>query len=309
MSAARDVCVLGSLNMDLVVRAPRLPQAGETLLGGPFGANPGGKGANQAVAAARMGASVAMIGCVGDDAHGVELARTLGVEGVDTAHVLRREHTASGVALITVSAVGENTIVVAAGANASLTPGDVERAADAIRTSRVLVMQLEIPLECVARAAHIARGAQVRVLLNAAPARELPRELLAAIDVLVVNEVEARTLLRADENANAEQLGRALVDLGVPTVVVTLGGRGANAFTSRKFVRQRAFEVAAVDTTAAGDAFVGALASSFVRGDELELALRTGCAAGALAATVHGAIASLPRRADVERTLAATAGS
>jgi ribokinase len=149
----------------------------------------------------------------------------------------------------------------------------------------------------------------VRVLLNAAPARELPRELLAAIDVLVVNEGEARTLLRADDKANAEQLGRALVDLGVCTVVVTLGARGAIAVDSRKVVRQRAFEVAAVDTTAAGDAFVAALAASFVRGDELELAVRTGCAAGALAATVHGAIASLPRRADVERTLAATAGS
>jgi ribokinase len=295
--------------MDLAVRAPRLPRAGETLLGGPFGANPGGKGANQAVAAARMGAKIAMIGCVGDDAHGRELTDALRAEDIDTAHVVRRADCANGVAMITVAAGGENTIVVAAGANATLTPSDVERAGDAIRSSRMLVMQLETPLECVVRAAQIARDARVRVLLNAAPARELPRDLLAVLDFLVVNEGEARALLGEHRGASAEQIGRALLELGVGTAVVTLGERGAIAADLRRLVIQPAFAVRAVDTTAAGDAFVGALAASLVRGDELELAVRTGCAAGALAATVHGAIASLPRRADVERLLAATAGS
>jgi len=308
MGSRRDVCVLGSLNIDLVVRAPRLPRAGETLLGGPFGAHPGGKGANQAVAAARMGASVALIGCVGDDAHGAELGEVLEREYIDTTHLTRRANTASGVALITVAAAGENTIVVASGANATLTSSDVERAAGAIRSSRMLVMQLESPLDCVVRAADIAREARVTVLLNAAPARELPRELLAALDVLVVNEGEARALLREQSGASPERTARALVDLGARAAVVTLGARGAIAAGAHGVVQQDAFVVEAIDTTAAGDAFVGALAASLARGDALELALRIGCAAGALAATAHGAIASLPRRAEVERLLA-TAGS
>ena len=293
------ICVLGSINMDLVVHAPRFPAPGETLLGGPFETFPGGKGANQAVAAARLapaGEGVGLIGCVGDDAHGVELRDVLRREGVDVSGVLQRPGTATGVGVITVSSSGENQIVVASGANATLSPEDVERCAEAIAGARVLVLQLEIPLDSNRCAARIAASSGTRVVLNAAPAAKLPDDLLAAVDVLVVNEIEAR-MLAGDEDSPVGELVRALRARGPRTVIATLGERGALCAGAGGAIEQPAHAAVAVDTTAAGDAFVGALAVALHEGRAMESALALACAAGSLAVARAGAIPSLPDRA------------
>ncbi len=226
---AGKVTVVGSLNMDLIIQARRIPRPGETILGGTYHTAPGGKGANQAVAAARMGAEVAMIGRVGRDAFGAALRENLGLAGVDARYVVKDPGSATGVALIVVDASGENTIVVASGANMDLTPADVEAAAGAITNSDVLLLQLESPLEVVRRAAQIAHAAEVTVVLNPAPARPLPADLLKAIDVLIPNESETALLtgLPIDSDHACEQAAHRLLAQGVRTVVLTLGERGA----------------------------------------------------------------------------------
>jgi len=298
------ICVVGSLNMDLVVRSPRLPAPGETLIGGHFATSPGGKGANQAVAAARMGAVVSMIGAVGDDSHGRALLATLTEEGVDASAVRTAPDTATGVALITVSQHdalnsprGENTIVVASGANATVTPADIDAAAAIIAETDTLVMQLECPVETVTRAAEVAKDKGVTVILNAAPARALPMDLLTLVDVLVVNRVEAETVAR----------GRELDSLGVQTVVVTRGGEGATIIRRMGERHVSAFAVSVIDSVGAGDAFVGAFATRWAEHQVASMlddagisdAMCWACAAGALATTRPGAIPALPRRAEV----------
>jgi ribokinase len=295
------ICVLGSLNLDLVVRAPRLPRGGETLLGGPFASFPGGKGANQAVAAARMGASVGLIGAVGRDAYGAELLGALEENRVDTANVMRRADAPSGVALITVDAQGENHIVVAPGANATLTPRDIEQASGAIERSDLLLAQLEVPLPALERAFAIAREARIGTMLNAAPARELPRGLLEQVDVLLVNEGEARALVRGGESW--DELVRKLQDLGPRSVVLTLGARGAIWRSGEETVQQDGLRVEVVDTTACGDAFAGAFAAATGHAKDPAERLRWACAAGALAATKAGAIPSLPSGGEVREFL------
>lgn len=295
------ILVLGSLNMDLVVRAPRLPVAGETVLGGPFGRFPGGKGANQALAAARLGGEVALIGRVGDDDDGKQLRAGLEAEGVDVERVRAVPDGATGVALITVDERGENTIVVAPGANA-LVPADALDGA----VARWLVVQLEIPIGGVARALRTARDAGTATLLNAAPAADLGPDVLRAVDVLVVNQGEAARLAGRPETTAPDQLARALCAIGCGTAVVTLGADGAIAFDGQRELRQPAFPVAAIDAVAAGDAFVGALAVCLDRGLPLDEALRFACAAGALATTRAGAQPSLPTRTAVASLLAAS---
>jgi ribokinase len=307
---AASICVVGSLNVDLVCHADRLPRAGETLLARSFATHPGGKGANQAVAAARAAArpgSVSMIGAVGDDAHGAQLLAALGREDVDVSAVAVRRGSPSGIALITVDARGENHVVVASGANATLAAADVERAAARVRSSRLVLAQLETPLAALAAAQGIARRHGARVLLNAAPARALPASLFAGVDLLVANEGEAQVLCGAEEGSDPERLARELAALGPRTVVLTLGARGALAVEDGRTCACPAFDVRAVDTTAAGDAFAGALAVSIVEEEPLERALRFACAAGALAVTRAGAIPSLPRREEL-RALALRAG-
>jgi len=297
-----SICVVGSLNMDLVCQVERLPRAGETLLARSFAAHPGGKGANQAVAAARAAAgpgSVSLIGAVGDDDHGAQLLAALEGEGVDVSGVAVRRAQASGVAQILVDARGENHIVVASGANATLAAADVERSAAAIRSSRLVLAQLETPLAAIEAAQAVARRHGARFVLNAAPARALPASLLAAIDLLVVNEGEAQVLCGAEAGTDPERLARELAALGPRAVVLTLGARGALAVEDGRTLACPAFEVRAVDTTAAGDAFVGALAAAIVEDEPLERALRLACAAGGLAATRAGAIPSLPRREEL----------
>lgn len=296
------IVVVGSLNMDLVVRAPRLPRPGETLSGGPFATYPGGKGANQAVAAARLGAQVAMVGRVGEDAFGSELAGVLAAAGVDASEVRVAPGTASGVALIAVEDGGQNMIVIAPGANAALDAAAVQAAAPLISSCRALLLQLESPLPAVTAAARLARAAGATVIFNPAPAPAgpLPPDLLASVDYIAPNETEAAALLGDDVPADPLDLARALRErLGVPAAVVTLGERGAALADASGAVLQPAFPVRAVDATAAGDAFIGGFAAALVAGLPPSEALRWGCAAGALATTRPGAQASLPTRAEL----------
>lgn len=286
------VTVVGSANMDLVVTAATLPAPGETVLGDGFATIPGGKGANQAVAAARAGARCAFVGAVGDDPFGVQLRDSLAAAGVDTDR-LRTLDGPSGVALIAVDAAAENLIVVAPGANGRLVGLDeADRAV--IAAADVLLCQLEVPLATVAAAAGAARAGGTTVVLNAAPARAVDPELLSTVDVLVVNEGEAATI------AGRPGPPEALLDL-VPRVVMTLGAAGA-AYADRDGRRLTvpAPTVDAVDTTAAGDAFTGALAVALAEGRPVADALRWACAAGAACARTHGASTALPTRAEIQ---------
>lgn len=300
-----QVTVVGSLNMDLVARAPRMPRPGETIIGGEFRTVPGGKGANQAVAAARLGAQVSMVGRVGRDAFAGSLLDNLSAEGVDHAFVAQDPEAATGVALIVVDDAGENSIVVASGANGHLSTVDVDAAEPSIAEADVLLLQLESPLDAVTRAAEVAHARGVTVILNPAPARPLLDELLALVDVLVPNESEAALLtdVSVDDRDAVEERVRALRRLGVDTVILTLGERGALLARGDEIECFPAFEVTPVDTTAAGDAFVGGFAVALAEGKAPSEAVRWGNAAGALTATKMGAQPSLPGRRAVERLL------
>ncbi len=300
------ITVVGSLNMDLVVRAPRIPRPGETIIGGDFRQVPGGKGANQAVAAARLGARVSMVGRVGRDAFSQTLLENLASDGIDHTFVTQDPEAATGVALIVVEDAGQNSIVVASGANVRLSPDDVDAAEAAVGRADVLLLQLESPLETVSRAAEMAHAHRVPVILNPAPARPLPASLLSLVDVLVPNESETALLsdLPVADRAQAEAAAAALLELGVGTVILTLGERGALLARADGARHVPAFEVAPVDTTAAGDAFVGGLAVALAEGRALAEAVRWGNAAGALATTRAGAQPSLPTRRAVAELLA-----
>ena len=300
------VTVVGSLNMDLVVRSSRIPQPGETIIGGEFRTVPGGKGANQAVAAARMGAEVSMVGRLGQDAFAQPLLENLSAAGIDHTFVMQDSGAATGVALIVVDDAGENSIVVASGANMRLSPADVDAAASSITTADVLLLQLENPLETVSRAAELARQHGVRVILNPAPARPLPEKLLSLVDVLIPNETEAALLTGLPVSAKEEAAvaAAAIQGLGVGSVILTLGERGAFLAQGEATQSIVAFEVTPVDTTAAGDAFVGGFAVALAEGRSMAEAVRWGNAAGALATTKLGAQPSLPTRAAVEALLA-----
>jgi ribokinase len=285
------VVVVGSANMDLVAVAPTLPRPGETVLGTDFVTVPGGKGANQAIAAARAGGSSAFLGAIGSDSFGVTLRARIAASGVDTSHI-RVVYGTSGVAVIMVNAEGENSIVVTPGANRALT-ALTEPELAAVRHADVMVAQLEIPVETVAQAAATARTAGTRVVLNAAPVQPLPPALLDAVDLLVVNEVEARAIIDGDDFP-------ALLS-AVPRVVVTRGAEGA-WYGDRDGTDRRvpAFRVATVDSTAAGDAFTGALAVAWGEGRDLVDAVRWACAAGAACVRRVGASVSLPQRAEID---------
>ncbi|MGW2625961.1 ribokinase [Micromonospora taraxaci] len=291
------VAVVGSANMDLVAMAPALPRPGETMLGTDFVMVPGGKGANQAVAAARAGASCAFLGAIGSDAFGVTLKARIAAAGVDTSH-LRVVYGTSGVALVMVNAQGENAIMVTPGANDALV-GLTEDELATVRAADVLVAQLEIPVSTVTAAAVAARAAGTRVILNAAPARDLPPELLASVDLLVVNEGEARTLA-----GRGREEPRALLDL-TPRAVLTLGGEGA-WYVDRDGteVHVPAVPVDVVDSTAAGDAFTAALAVGWGEGRDLVDAVRWASAAGAACVRKLGASVALPQRAEIDELYA-----
>lgn len=288
------VVVVGSLNCDLVTRAPRRPARGETLTGSGFETFVGGKGANQAIAAARAGASVSMVGRVGDDPFASVIEGKLAEAGVDARFVVRDRGSRTGVADILVEDSGDNSIVVVPLANGRLCAADVEAAGALFEGARVVLLQLEVPLEAVAAAARAAKAAGATVILNPAPAAPLPAGLLADVDWLTPNETELALLAPGEPDAAV----RALLARGPSHVVVTLGDQGAR--WSGDPAPIPAFRVPVVDTTAAGDAFCGALAAALARGAAPREALRFASAAGALACTKLGAEPSLPHRADVE---------
>ncbi len=293
------IVVLGSLNMDLVVTVPRLPRPGETVLGQRLGSYPGGKGANQSVAAARLGGQVAMVGRVGDDAFGASLIKNLESNGVDASGVEQDPGTPTGAALIYVEDGGQNMIAVAPGANARLDTTDVQRAAARLQPGDVLVMQLEIAIAVVEQATLAARRAEALLLLNAAPAQRLEPEILRQLDALVVNEREAGAL--ADHEDSAQDAAAALHASGPKLVIVTLGPGGSLYCDSTGVNRVEPFQVQATDATGAGDAFMGAFAVGIARRLETKNAIRFANAAGAAATTALGAQAALPGLDDLRR--------
>lgn len=295
-----SIVVVGSLNMDLVVFAPRHPQIGETLVGKEFGTFLGGKGANQAVAAARLGAMVRMVGRVGADPHGDTLLRALAKEGVDTTYVLRESHAPTGVALVTVDNSGRNTIVIVPGANGHLSVEDISSAEGAFKGAALLLLQLECPLKVVAYAAEVAQRHGVRVILNPAPAQPLDPELLKRVDYLIPNQTELALLTHLDGVSEAVDQLRAR---GVHRIVVTLGQEGALVAEGDHHTILPAYPVPMVDSTAAGDAFVGGFAVALSEGHSILEAARWGNAAGAVAVTRVGAQASLPTRGEMEALL------
>jgi len=302
------IVVVGSSNTDMVAKAARIPAPGETVLGGAFVMAAGGKGANQAVAAARLGAEVSLVARLGADALGDEAVAGYRRDGILTDLIVRDPDRPTGVALILVDDKGENSITVALGANEALSPDDIDRAADRIRAADAVVMQLEVPLVAAERAAAIAAAAGVPVILDPAPAPDggLPASLLQNVSCLKPNESEAERLtgIPVGDTASAERAARALQELGPRTVIVTLGGQGAVVVDEGGARHVPAFRVTAVDTTAAGDAFTGALATALAAGVALPEAVRQAAAAGAVAATRMGAQPSLPTRGEWEAFLA-----
>jgi ribokinase len=296
-AADPEVAVVGSLNLDLVVRVARLPGPGETVSGDDVFRNPGGKGANQAVAAARLGRRVAMVGRVGDDDAGRELLGSLEADAVDTTQVRVVAGVPSGIALITVSEDGENQIVVSPGANARLTPDDVGQAGAALGAAAVTLLQLEVPLEAVAAAARAAGGT---VVLNPAPVRDLPEDLLAEVDVLVPNRVELAQLAGGAEPGTVAEATRLAGRLPARAVVVTLGADGCLVIEGGDTTHVPAVPVRAVDTTAAGDAFCGGLADALAGGATLEDAARRAVRVAAASCLRPGAQASLPTPGDLQ---------
>ena len=302
------IVVVGSSNTDMVVKAARIPAPGETVLGGAFVMAAGGKGANQAVAAARLGAEVTLVARLGADPLGDEAIEGYQKDSILTDLIVRDPDRPTGVALILVDAHGENSITVALGANEALLPDDVERAADRIRAADAVVMQLEVPLAAVEQAAAIARAAGVPVILDPAPAPDggLPEALLRNVTCLKPNESEAERLtgISVSDLASAERAARALQELGPRTVIITLGSQGAIVVDEAAVHHVPAYRVTAVDTTAAGDAFTGAFATAVGAGAALVEAVRRAAAAGALAATRMGAQPSLPTQAEWEAFIA-----
>jgi ribokinase len=296
-----NILVVGSLNADLVVRAPRFPQPGETISGDDLNIIPGGKGANQAVAAARLGANVSMLGRVGKDDFGDLLLENLKQNKVDSTPIQRAD-SSTGTAIIIVDASGQNSIVLSAGANGKVSIADVDIA---FTNYQLLLLQLEIPLPTVLRAAQRAKENNARVVLNPAPAKELPNELIALADFIIPNETELSFLTKQNVSdiASAESAARDLLERGAKNVIVTLGSKGALIVNTETCKQVDTYQVDVVDTTAAGDAFIGGFATSVLENKTLEEAVRFGCACGALATTKFGAQPSLPTKAEVDKLI------
>jgi ribokinase len=302
-----SIVVVGSSNTDMIIQLDRIPRPGETILGGEFTTAAGGKGANQAVGAARAGGNVTFVARVGQDMFGNQAITGFKRDGICVDHVLRDKAAPSGVALIFVAKDGENSIAVAGGANAKLVPADVKKATRAIRSAAVLVMQLETPLETVQAAAEIAVKAGVRVILNPAPSQPLPDKLLKLVSILTPNEHEAELLtgIKVADEAAAAKATDKLRARGVQTVILTLGPRGAFIADANGKQLVPGFKVKAVDTTAAGDIFNGSLAVALAEGKPLPAAVRFANAAAALSVTKLGAQPSAPTRKEIEKFLKA----
>lgn len=298
-----NVVVVGSLNMDLVTRAQRLPRGGETLVGESFVTVPGGKGANQAVAAARLGAQVAMVGCVGDDAYGQQLRQALADEQIDCQAVSIAAGVSSGVALIVVDAASQNAIVIVAGGNGQLLPESVQRFDALLQNAEVIICQLEVPMATVAYTLERGRALGKTVILNPAPVSgPLPVEWFANIDYLIPNESEAEALsgLPVNDLDSARAAATRLLGMGVGKVIVTLGAQGALFADGQGFRHFSAPVVQPLDTTAAGDTFVGGFAAALARGEQEGAAIAFGQRAAALSVTRAGAQPSIPHLAELQ---------
>lgn len=297
----KGIAVVGSSNTDMIISMGRIPKPGETIIGGDFAMAAGGKGANQAVAAARAGGRVSFIARVGDDLFGEQAIRGFAADGIDVRHVQKDDSAPSGVALIFVGGDGENSIGVASGANARLSADDIEQAREAIQSAGVLLVQLEIPIETV-RAAVLAAARDARVILNPAPAQPLDDDLLGRVSILTPNETEAALLtgLEVQDEAGAALAAEALRRRGPEIVIITLGAKGALVSDASGTRLVPAFSVDPVDTTAAGDVFNGALAIALSEDRPLDEAVRFANAAAAISVTRPGAQPSAPRRPEID---------
>jgi len=299
------IVVVGSSNTDMIIKLKKIPRPGETLLGGEFSIAAGGKGANQAVAAARVGGDVSFIACVGEDMFGKEAIECFVNDGINVDYVNKIEQSPSGVAMLFVDEKGENSIAVASGANAQLSPTHIHQAKDTIVSAEILVMQLETPIETVSAAAQLASDNGVKVILNPAPACPLEDEILKNISILTPNEIEAEFLtgIKVKNEKSANDAALSLLNRGIQTVIITLGVQGVFVATSDIQKVVPSFNVESVDTTAAGDVFNGALAVSLAENRLLSDSVRFANAAAALSVTKLGAQPSAPKRNEVEKLL------
>ena len=297
----KKILVIGSSNTDMVIKADRLPLPGETVIGGRFFMNPGGKGANQAIAAARLGGKVTLICKTGNDIFGKQSVELFKSEGINTNYLFSDTKNPSGVALITVDANGENCIVVASGANASLSPADIEIARAEVEQSDIVLMQLEIPIETVEFAAAMASKKGGKVILNPAPARTLSEKLLKSLYMITPNKGEAEMLsgIKVTDWESAKRAADVIRAKGVNIVVVTLGSLGALIAENNKYYQVEAYKVDAVDTTAAGDTFSGALCVALSEGKSIVDSVKFAAKASALTVTKMGAQSSIPHRTEL----------
>ncbi|MFM1692327.1 ribokinase [Aeromonas salmonicida] len=299
--------VLGSVNADHVLRVPHFPRPGETLTGHSYQVVPGGKGANQAVAAARLGAPVSFIARIGDDAIGQQMHQGFEQDGIDVSAVELDETLPTGIAIIYVSDEGENSIGISAEANSALSPAMVKRHEAMIADAHTLLLQLEVPLESVFEAAKLARSHGTRVVLNPAPARPLPAELLALVDLITPNQTEAELLtgVKVSDEASAAQAADRFHQMGISDVMITLGSQGVYCSNAKQRQLIPGFRVEAVDTTAAGDTFNGALLAAELAGADFNAAVRFAHGAAALSVTKFGAQSSIPSKVEVDAFLLA----
>ena len=296
------IVVAGSSNTDMVIKTKHIPAPGETVLGGTFFMNAGGKGANQAVAAARLGGNVIFICKTGDDIFGRQAFQLFNDEGINTRFILTDAEYPSGVALITVDEHAENCIVVASGANAALHPSDLQQAITIIEEADILLVQLEIPIKTVEYIVAIAAAKKVKVILNPAPACTLPDELLKNISIITPNETEAEKLtgIKVTDLKTAEQAARILQDKGIEVIIITLGAFGAVVLYENSVTHIQGYKVEAIDTTAAGDVFNGALVVALSEGNAIHDAVKFACKAAAISVTRLGAQASAPYKEELE---------
>lgn len=301
----QSIVVIGSSNTDMVVKTSRLPVPGETILGGQFFMNAGGKGANQAVAAARLGGHVSFVAKVGNDLFGREAVDGFKKEGIDTSSIIVDQHNPSGVALITVDDKAENCIVVAPGANAALSIDDIEAASTKIQSASWILMQLEVPINVIEYMVSIAAQKGIPVILNPAPACPLSDELLRSLSIITPNEKEAQMLTGIDvtDETSAKEAAKSLEAKGIKTVIITMGAKGALVLHQQVFTMIPSPTVNAVDTTAAGDVFNGALVTALSENIDIQDAVRFACEAAAISVTRLGAQASAPYRQELYQTI------
>ncbi|MEG2787863.1 MAG: ribokinase [Romboutsia sp.] len=296
----KKICVIGSLNMDLVVKVDTMPKGGQTLIGSDFKEVPGGKGANQAVAMARLGANISMIGKVGSDSFGKIMINALKGDNVDTKYI-DVENGPTGVALITVDKNAENSIVVAPGANYKVDKSYIDKNIEAIENSEIVVLQLETPLKTIKYALKKSKELDKYTILNPAPAVKLEDELIANVDLLTPNETELEIISGVEINCEEDILkaAKVMIEKGVKELIVTLGSKGSLYINKEKSIFKKAYKVEAVDTTAAGDSYTGALSVAFANGKDVEEAMDFASKVGALSVMKEGAQSSLPTLNDV----------